>query len=102
MVYALAQITIHDRARYERYVARFPPVLQKYEGRLLAADESPVRLEGDWAHEKVVLIAFPNRSAFERWAFSPEYQEISKDRAASTSGTVLLVAGFDASAPGAH
>src|SRR5262245_45224435 len=97
MVYALAQITIHDRERYERYVARFPPVLQKFQGRLLAADESPVVLEGDWPHTKVVLIAFGDRAGLERWASSPEYQEISKDRVASTSGTVLLVSGFDPS-----
>jgi len=93
-VYALAQISIHDRARYDRYVARFMDVFQRFEGRLLAADESPLVVEGAWAHQKVILMAFPNRTAFERWAHSPEYQEISKDRVASTTGTVLLVAGL--------
>ena len=93
-VYALAQISIHDRARYDRYAARFMDVFQRFEGRLLAADESPVVVEGVWAHKKVILMAFPDRSAFERWANSPEYQEISKDRIASTTGTVLLVAGL--------
>jgi uncharacterized protein (DUF1330 family) len=93
-VYALAQISIHDRERYDRYVARFLGVLQKFEGRLLAADESPVVLEGEWSHQKVILIAFPDRAEFERWAFSPEYREISKDRIAATTGAVLLVHGF--------
>ena len=58
IVYVLAQLTIHDRARYDRYAARFMGVLEKFEGRLLAADESPALLEGDWPHEKVVLIEF--------------------------------------------
>jgi uncharacterized protein (DUF1330 family) len=93
-VYALAQISIHDRARYDRYVARFMDVFQRFEGRLLAADESPVVVEGAWAHKKVILMAFPDRTAFEQWANSPEYQEIAKDRIASTTGTVLLVAGL--------
>ena len=93
-VYALAQLSIHDRARYDRYASRFLKVLERFEGRLLAADESPDVVEGEWTHQKVVLIAFPSRPAFERWASSPEYQEISKDRVASTTGTVLLVAGL--------
>jgi uncharacterized protein (DUF1330 family) len=48
-VYALAQISIHDRARYDRYVDRFMEVFQKFEGRLLAADEAPScwRASGD-------------------------------------------------------
>ena len=95
-VYALAQITIHDRERYERYVARFAAVFSRFEGRLLAADESPVVLEGEWPHQKVILMSFPDRAALERWAYSPEYREIAQDRVAATSGTVLLVHGVDA------
>jgi uncharacterized protein (DUF1330 family) len=95
-VYALAQISIHDRARYDRYVARFMQVFQRFEGTVLAADESPVVVEGEWAHQKVILMSFPDRKAFERWASSPDYQEISKDRVASTTGTVLLVNGLGA------
>jgi uncharacterized protein (DUF1330 family) len=93
-VYALAQISIHDRERYDSYVARFSQLLQRFEGRLLAADESPVVLEGEWAHQKVILIAFRDQAELQRWALSPEYQEISKDRVASTTGTVLIVAGL--------
>ena len=92
-VYALAQISIHDRARYDRYVSRFMGVLAGFDGRLLAADESPAVLEGTWPHQKVILLEFPDRMAFERWAHSPEYTEISKDRIAATTGCVLLVSG---------
>src|SRR5262245_48450563 len=93
-VYALAQISIHDRARYDRYVSRFMQVFQNFKGRLLAADESPVVVEGEWPHQKVILMAFPDRAEFERWAYSSEYQEIAKDRVASTTGSVVLVNGF--------
>ena len=92
-VYALAQIAIHDRARYDRYVSQFMRVLGGFEGRLLAADEAPTVLEGTWAYEKVILIEFPDRGAFERWANSPEYLEIARDRVAATTGCVLLVSG---------
>jgi uncharacterized protein (DUF1330 family) len=47
-VYIVARITIHDRERCDRYAAAFMPVLIQYGGRLLAADEAPVPLEGPW------------------------------------------------------
>ena len=36
-------------------------VLSRFDGRLLAADESPEVVDGDWPHEKVVLIEFKDR-----------------------------------------
>lgn len=96
-VYVLAQISIHDRARYDRYAARFMPVLQQYQGRLLAADEAPAMVEGSWPHDKVILLAFEDHAAYERWATSPEYREISEDRVAATEGVVLTVRGVPGS-----
>lgn len=93
-VYVLAQISIHDRARYDRYAARFLEVLEAYQGVLLAADDKPAVIEGRWHRDKVVLVCFPDRDRFDQWVSSPEYQRISTDRAASTEGTVLLVRGL--------
>ena len=93
-VYAIGQLTIHDRARYQRYVAGFMPILIKYGGRLLAADERPEVTEGQWDGDKVVLMAFPDRETFMAWATSPEYREISKDRLAAAQTTGILVRGL--------
>jgi uncharacterized protein (DUF1330 family) len=92
--YVLAQLTIHDRARYDRYAARFMGVLSRFEGRLLAADESPTVMEGDWPHQKIVLIEFKDRDEALRWASSPEYREIAVDREGSTTATILTVTGL--------
>lgn len=93
-VYLLAEVSIHNRERYDRYAARFLEVLEAHQGVLLAADEEPVVVDGRWQRDKVVLASFPDRDRFERWASSPDYQLISIDRTASTEGTVLLVRGL--------
>ena len=93
-VYALGQLTIRDRARYLRYVRRFQEVLALFGGRLLAADESPQVVEGAWERDKVILLAFENADAFWAFARSDAYQEIARDRLASTEGSVLLVHGI--------
>lgn len=93
-VYVLAQLTIHDRARYDRYAARFMDVLRHFDGRLLAADESPQVLEGTWPHQKVVLIEFKDRDEATRWANSAEYRTIAVDREAATTAVVLSIQGL--------
>ena len=92
--YVFAQLSIHDRARYDRYAAAFFPTLQPFGGRLLAADEAPQVLEGDWDREKLVLIAFPDAAAAKAWAASPAYQAIAVDRLAGSEAVVLLAEGL--------
>jgi uncharacterized protein (DUF1330 family) len=94
-VYVIAQISITDRDRYNKYQARFLEVFAKFKGQLLAADENPQVVEGTWEKEKVVLMKFPDKESFEAWAFSPEYREIAKDRKAGSDGVVLLVKSFN-------
>jgi uncharacterized protein (DUF1330 family) len=93
-VYAIAQLAIHDRERYDRYQSAFMPVFAKYGGRLLAAEETPRVVEGEWDRNKVVLMEFPDKEAYQAWADSPEYQEIAKDRQAGADTVTLLVRGL--------
>jgi uncharacterized protein (DUF1330 family) len=93
-VYAIAQLRFTDRAAYDRYQARFMDVFARHSGTLLAADESPQVVEGQWDREKVVLMSFPDEAAFRRWSDSPDYQEISKDRRAGADTLVLLAKGL--------
>jgi uncharacterized protein (DUF1330 family) len=93
-VYAIAQLRFTDRAAYDRYQIRFMDIFRRYQGTLLAADESPQLIEGKWDRDKVVLMSFPDEAAFRLWSESPEYQEISKDRRAGADTVVLLAKGL--------
>jgi uncharacterized protein (DUF1330 family) len=94
MVYAIAQLKITDRAAYNHYQQRFMSVMKQFKGRVLAADEHPQIVEGQWDREKVVLLEFPDETAFREWAESPEYVEIARDRKAGSDAVVLLVQGI--------
>jgi len=93
-VYAIAQLKITGRAAYDRYQSKFMGVMKRFQGRVLAADESPKVIEGNWDRDKLVLLSFPDEKAFREWAESPEYQEISKDRRAGSEAVVLLAKGI--------
>lgn len=94
-VYAIAQITVLNPTVYERYRERFANMMKPFKGQVLAADANPQVVEGKWNYGKVILLAFPDETAF--WDFwnSPEYQEIAKDRKAASTAVILLAKGKD-------
>ncbi len=95
-IYILTQQTFVDEARYRKYEANFPAVFNKFNGKLLVADESPVVLEGSWQMNKVVLMEFANSADAKSFSTSPEYLAIQADRIAGTTGSVLLLKSFEA------
>ncbi|HEX7966923.1 MAG TPA: DUF1330 domain-containing protein [Stellaceae bacterium] len=88
-VYIVAQLKFTNREAYDRYQARFWDVFRQFDGRLLAADESPQVLEGRWDR-----MSFPDEGAARRFLESAAYQEIAKDRKAGAEAVVLLAKGF--------
>jgi uncharacterized protein (DUF1330 family) len=90
-VYAISALKFTDRDAYNRYQAAFMDVFRRYAGTVLAADEAPQVVEGEWDRDKVVVMAFPDEQAFREWAESPDYQRISEDRHAGADTVVLLV-----------
>lgn len=93
-VYVIAQLKFTDRERYGRYQARFGEVFHQFEGRLLAADEAPQVLEGEWARDKVVMMAFPDADAARAFLDSDAYREIAADRIAGADTVALMVNGL--------
>lgn len=94
-VYAVVQLEFVDREIYDRYTANFWDVFKQFNGTLLVNDENPEVLEGHWTLNKLVVLKFPSRDDFMRWAGSADYQEIAKDRRAGANATITLSEGVD-------
>jgi len=90
-VYVVALITIDDREEYERYAQGFMEVFSRYAGRLLAVDESPRVLEGNWPWTRTVLIEFPDQEALHAWYGSQEYQTLAAHRHAASDAAIAVV-----------
>ncbi|HYE50651.1 MAG TPA: DUF1330 domain-containing protein [Azospirillaceae bacterium] len=95
-VYIVAQLRFRDEERYRRYQAGFGAVFARSGGRLLAADESPRVMEGDWPWQKVVMMEFADAPAAERFMADPDYVAIAEDRKAGAETVALLVHGWGA------
>jgi uncharacterized protein (DUF1330 family) len=93
-VYILAQLRFTDLPSYRRYQAALPAVFDKFQGKVLAADEAPVSLEGALNQDKVVILEFPDESEALRFAKSPEYRAISVDRHKGAESIFALIKGI--------
>ncbi len=94
--YVLANIAeIHDRAAYAEYRARVQETLDAYGGRFLIRGPEPERLEGDWEPGRLVLLEFPSAEQARAWWSSDEYREPKAMRQAASTGTLLLLDGYE-------
>lgn len=92
-VYIIAQLKFTDIASYRRYQKAFPSVFARFNAKLLAADEAPIVLEGNWPYNKIVVMSFPDEDEARRFSEDPEYQAIAADRKAGADAVVLMVKG---------
>lgn len=89
--YLIAQININDPAEYQKYIDGYDEIFSKYKGIVVAVDEEPRVLEGEWPYTRTVLIRFPNQEEAERWYGSAEYQELVQHRHRSSDANIVLV-----------
>ena len=90
-VYVVALLNITDRDEYALYGQGFMEIFSRSGGQLLAVDEDPTVVEGDWPHTRTVLLSFPSAEDMDRWYSSPDYQALAQHRfKASTSQIVML------------
>ncbi len=94
-VYLTVQVTIKDRAAYDRYAEAFGPIFAKFDGKILAADFEPKVLSGDWNKDRLVILSFPDEPSLMAWLTSNEYKAISADRDAGADTIALLAKGMD-------
>ncbi len=91
--YFVANISIRDREEYGKYEEGFDEIFARYTGNVVAVDDSPATLEGQWPYTRTVLIRFPDEQEARRWYESEEYQELAKHRWSAARADVALVHG---------
>jgi uncharacterized protein (DUF1330 family) len=89
--YVLADIDVHDSARYEDYKPLAASSIEQYGGRYAIRGGAVEVLEGEWPTGRFVVLEFPDAAAARRWYDSPEYAAARAIRQEASSGRFLLV-----------
>ncbi len=92
--YFIANIRIDNEVEYAEYLKSSGAVFEKFNGRYLAVDNSPVVLEGEWDYSRLVLIAFPDRASLYQWYNSDAYQQILQHRLRAAHCDTIAIDGL--------
>jgi uncharacterized protein (DUF1330 family) len=88
--YWIGEHEITDRKKFEEYLRKVVPMIERFGGRYLTRPGSHEVLEGSWCPNQVVLIEFPDMAALKAWYQAPEYQPLIALR--RDAGTDVLIA----------
>ena len=90
-IYLVAQVDIKDKERFLDYQNAVLPFLEEKQIEVLAVDDSPTTIEGEETGNRMVIVRYDNREAFDAFWQSAEYQEMAKIRFESADTTINLV-----------
>jgi uncharacterized protein (DUF1330 family) len=71
----------------------YDDIFRKYNGEVMAVDDSPVVLEGTWPYTRTVIIRFPSQAETMLWYESTEYQQLIKHRHKASKADIIIVKG---------
>lgn len=90
-VYYMISYDITDMDKYQQYPPQAIALIEKYGGKVLISDTEAKLIEGTTKNMNA-LVRFPSEEAALACYNDPEYQEIKKIRAGSTSNTSMVLA----------
>ena len=93
--YIIAQIQIDDPDEYQKYLAGFLPIFERYEGELLVTSRNETKIiEGEWAYPNTVVMKYPSLDAAQNWLNDPEYRALMDHRHRSAKTNLVMVEGI--------
>ena len=98
-VYLVSLIDVADVEEMRRYQQSYPALVEAHGGRFLARGGGVAAIEGQWTHDRLVLMEFPNRAAALAWYQAPEYQPYIAQRQRYAKTTMLMVDGLNETPP---
>ena len=85
--------SISDPDKLAAYAQLAAPAIAAGGGRFLARGGTLTVLEGEWPHERTVVLEFPSREKAEAWYHSPAYQKILPLRLRCMTSSFVIMDG---------
>lgn len=89
--FVLVEVDIHDPEVYEEYKKLTPGSIEPYGGKFVIRGNPIQVMEGEWTHDRLVLLEFPNKEKALEWYNSESYQKAKKIRQKASSANFFIV-----------
>ncbi|MBB5712474.1 DUF1330 domain-containing protein [Sphingomonas xinjiangensis] len=91
--YLIGDLEIFDLEQIQDYRAKALPLVERFGGKALALDATPLDLE-NWQSGNMILLEFPDRQSIEALFASPEYAPLAKQRQAASKSRLIAIDGL--------
>ena len=92
--YLIANITVHDPARFGEYRDLVAPMIAAQGGRYLIRGGAVTVVEGEPGFDRVVVLEYPDMETLKRFYHGAEYAPLIALRQSCTISRVALVEGY--------
>lgn len=91
--YLVGNVEVHDEHAIDEYRRRALPLVERFGGKALVIDATPVYFEGNWIPRNMILLEFPSMAAIRGLLSSEEYAPLAVMRQASTHTDLVAFGG---------
>ena len=89
--FVLVEVDIYDNEVYDEYKKLTPGSIEPFGGKFVIRGLPVEALEGEWKHDRLVLLEFPDRQKALDWYHSDAYVKARKIRAKGSSANLMIV-----------
>ena len=89
--YVIVEVDIFDLDKYKEYTKVSPGTLKPYGGEFVIRGNPIEVLEGEWNHDRMVMLKFPDADSARNWYNSEEYQSAKQIRSSASKARFLLI-----------
>ncbi|NEC85429.1 DUF1330 domain-containing protein [Streptomyces sp. SID12501] len=93
--YVIVTEAIKDPVGLEVYARAAGATLVASGASILAVDDGPQQLEGEWHGDRTIVLEFESVEAARAWYESAEYEKAKPLRHAAADTNMVIVAGFE-------
>ena len=93
VAYWIGEHAIMDATKFEEYLRKVIPIIERFGGRYLTRVGAHEVLDGDWHPNRVVIIEFPDMETIRALFHSPEYKPLIALRRSAATDVIIAVEG---------
>lgn len=93
--YVISRLRVRDAAAMGEYVTAAPPTVAAFGGRYLFRGNTVRALEGNWDHDRLVVVEFGTGDDAVGWYESRAYRPLRDLRQGAAETVILLAEGND-------
>jgi uncharacterized protein (DUF1330 family) len=91
--YWIGEHAITDSTKFEEYLRKVVPMIERFGGRYLTRVGAHEVLDGNWHPNRVVVIEFPDMATIRAFYRSAEYQSLIALRRSAATDIIIAVEG---------